>query len=196
MRGAPFETHTATRDEMPQAVASIVAAFITDPLARFLWPSTRDYLNAMPSLVREYATGSFESRTAFVCAELCGAALWLPPHMSPSFDALDQLFQWAVKSERLDDVRMAFEKMEEWRPNEPHWYLTFVGVAPRAQSKGIGHALMSYSAARCDQEGVLAYLESTNPRNVSLYERHGFESIGEIQVGKAPVITPMLRRPR
>lgn len=196
MKGSSFETRTATRDEMPQAVASIVAAFVADPLARFLWPSARDYLRAMPSLVREYATGSFEHQTAFVSSEFGGAALWLPPDINPNAVALDQLFRRTVKPERLDDARTAFEKMEAWRPDEPHWYLTFVGVDPNMQSKGVGHALMSYSAARCDQEGVLAYLESTNPRNVSLYERHGFELIGEIQVGEAPLIAPMLRRPR
>ena len=28
-----------------------------------------------------------------------------------------------------------------------------------------------------------AYLESSNPRNMSLYERHGFESMGKVQIG-------------
>ena len=51
-------------------------------------------------------------------------------------------------------------------------------------------------SARFDAEGVVAYLESSNPRNIPLYERHGFEVMGKIQVGAAPVLTPMLRRPR
>jgi ribosomal protein S18 acetylase RimI-like enzyme len=55
---------------------------------------------------------------------------------------------------------------------------------------------MRHAVARCDQEGVLAYLESSNPRNISLYEAHGFEVMGEIQVGAAPLVTPMLRQPR
>jgi len=85
--------------------------------------------------------------------------------------------------------------MEEWRPKEPHWYLPFIGVDPSAQNRGIGRALMSYGVSRCVQQGQSVYLESTNPRNISLYERHGFEVMGEIRVGKAPLITPMLRRP-
>jgi len=181
---------------MPQTVACIVAAFITDPLARFLWPSPHDYLDAMPLLTREYATGSFEHGSAFVCADFGGAALWLPPGISPRAEALERLFRETEKPERLADVRAGFEKMEEWRPNETHWYLPFIGVDPNAQNKGIGHALMTYAVPQCDRDGLLAYLESTNPRNISLYERHGFEVMGEIRVGEAPVITPMLRRPR
>ena len=55
-----------------------------------------------------------------------------------------------------------------------------VGVEPNAQGKGLGGALMRHAVARCDQEGALATLGSSNPRNISPYERHGFEVMGEI----------------
>jgi hypothetical protein len=35
----------------------------------------------------------------------------------------------------------------------------------------------------CDRKQVLAYLEATSPRDVALYERHGFEVLSTIQVG-------------
>ena len=41
-----------------------------------------------------------------------------------------------------------------------------------------------------------AYLESSNPANVPLYQRHGFEVLGEIQVGSSPPVFPMYRPPR
>jgi hypothetical protein len=44
--------------------------------------------------------------------------------------------------------------------------------------------------------GIAAYLESSNPRNISLYERHGFERLGTIQSGASPTMVPMLRPPR
>ena len=42
----------------------------------------------------------------------------------------------------------------------------------------------------------LACLESSNPKNIPLYERHGFELLGTIQVGASPPIFPMLRKIR
>ena len=71
-----------------------------------------------------------------------------------------------------------------------------IGVEPYSQGQGLGGELMRHAVARCDDEGALAYLESSNPRNISLYMRHGFEVMGEIRIGAAPLVTPMLRRPR
>lgn len=190
------EIRSATPDEMSQAVAAIVAAFLTDPIARFAWPSPHDHLRAMPLATREFAGGSFEHGTAYVSADFCGSALWLPPGVHPNGEALEGVFRDTAKAEHLDDLLATFEKMEQWHPEEPHWYLPLVGVEPNAQGKGLGAELMRHAVARCDQEGALAYLESSNPRNISLYLRHGFEVMGEIQVGAGPLVTPMLRRPR
>ena len=84
--------------------------------------------------------------------------------------------------------------MEGYFPREPHWYLPMIGVEPNAQGRGLGAALMRHALERCDRDGVTAYLESSNPLNISLYQRFGCERLGEIQLGDAPVVTPMLRR--
>lgn len=65
------------------------------------------------------------------------------------------------------------------------------------QSKGVGSAVIRDMLDRCDTEGMPAYLESSNPRNVPFYARHGFEKTGEIVVGKeARTVTAMWREPR
>jgi GNAT superfamily N-acetyltransferase len=63
------------------------------------------------------------------------------------------------------------------------------------QGRGHGAALLRYALERCDRDGVAAYLESSNARNVPLYERHGFVAMGSIQAGSSPTVIPMLRRP-
>jgi ribosomal protein S18 acetylase RimI-like enzyme len=71
-----------------------------------------------------------------------------------------------------------------------------IGVDPARHGRGHGGALMIQVLQRCDREHAPAYLESTNPRNVSLYERHGFQALGRVQVGAAPPFVPMLRAAR
>lgn len=192
----PNEIRSATPGEMSQAVATIVAAFLTDPVARFAWPSAHDHLHGMALAASEFAGGGFEHGTAYVSADFCGTALWLPPGVHPNGEALEGVFRDTVKPDHLGDLLTTFEKMEQWHPEEPHWYLAMVGVDPNARGRGLGTDLMRHAVARCDQEGAPAYLESSNPRNISLYLRHGFEVMGEIRVGAAPLVTPMLRRPR
>lgn len=86
--------------------------------------------------------------------------------------------------------------MARHHPEVPHWYLPLIGADPARQGQGIGSALMRHALARCDSEGAAAYLESSNPRNIPLYQRHGFDILGTIQAGSSPVLTPMLRSPQ
>jgi len=49
---------------------------------------------------------------------------------------------------------------------------------------------------RCDEEGEVAYLRSSNPRNPSLYTRHGFEVVGVVRHEPLPTTFPMVREPQ
>jgi predicted GNAT family N-acyltransferase len=94
------------------------------------------------------------------------------------------------------DVGAAFERTEHYRPTEPHWYLSLVGVEALHRNKGRGATLLMHGLRQCHQEHRPAYLWSSNPLNTSLYKRYGFEIVGTIQVSSSPPIFPMLRRAR
>ena len=191
-----FDIVSAAKDEMEQALAPIVAAFLTDPLMRFALPAPHTYLSVMPEVARAFGGASFDHGTAYVTADFRGAALWLPPGVRQHDEELAGLILDTAPPERLNDLLQTIERVDQSHPAEPHWYLSMIGVEPFAQGEGLGGALMRHGVRRCDDEGMIAYLESSNPRNISLYERHGFEAIGEIQIGAAPSVTPMVRQPR
>jgi len=87
--------------------------------------------------------------------------------------------------------------VERRRPRGPHWYLATLGTDPPRQGRGVGSALLCDVLRRCDEEGLLAYLESSKERNVAFYRRHRFEVTGEIQVpGGGPRLWLMGREPR
>jgi ribosomal protein S18 acetylase RimI-like enzyme len=85
--------------------------------------------------------------------------------------------------------------MSRYYPNEPHWYLPLLGVDPLHHGKGFGSALIQQTIVLCDRGNKFAYVESSNPKNIPFYERHGFELLGTIQVNTSPPIFPMLRKP-
>jgi GNAT superfamily N-acetyltransferase len=101
-----------------------------------------------------------------------------------------------VAAERQAAVFAVFEEMGRYHPREPHWYLPLIGIDPVSQRKGYGSALLQHVLAQCDRDHAPAYLESTNPVNIPLYERHGFKVLATIQVESSPPISPMLRAAR
>jgi GNAT superfamily N-acetyltransferase len=175
------------------AIATIVLAFAADPAARWTWPNSHQYLDAMPKLVRAFGGRAFAHGGAIGTDGCVGAALWLPPGIHPDEEQMAEVMRTTVPPARHEEVFAVFEQMAKYHPDEPHWYLPLIGVDPACQGKGHGEALMAYALARCDRDRVPAYLESSNPRNISLYQRHGFAALGTMSAGRSAQIVPMVR---
>lgn len=186
----------ATVADQDRAIAAIVLGFSADPVARWSYPEPNDFLNYFPRIVKAFGGNAFEHGTAYHVDGFLGAALWLPPNVEPREEEMAELFQDSIGEDRLEEVFSLMEQMGNYHPSEPHWYLPLIGVDPIQQGKGYGDALMAHALSRCDRDKVPAYLESTNPRNIPLYRRHGFEVLGTIQVGSCPPVSPMLRWPQ
>jgi ribosomal protein S18 acetylase RimI-like enzyme len=190
----PIET--VTQSDQASAIAAVVLAFGADPAARWTWPDPQQYLVHFPEFVNALGGKAFAHGGAYRTDGYAGVALWLPPDVRPDEDALVALLQSTGSASIQKDLFAVFEQMEGYHPRDPHWYLPFIGVDPSQQGKGYGSALMKHTLDACDRDHTPAYLESSNPKNVPLYERHGFELLGTIQVGTSPPIFPMLRKPR
>ncbi len=117
--------------------------------------------------------------------ERSGAAMWLPPGISTKSNLHWRmlLLGWKLRKggfkrllargDALDKVTLAEH------PAEPHFYLHSIGASLGHQGRGIGSALLKAGLNACDQQGAIAYLESTNIKNNPLYERYGFEVVGD-----------------
>ncbi len=96
----------------------------------------------------------------------------------------------------MDERRGFSEQQAALHPEEPHWYLPLIGVDPAYQGRGLGSALLSHALALVDADKLPAYLEATTLDSRRLYERHGFEVVGEIQSGSSPTMYAMYRKAR
>jgi ribosomal protein S18 acetylase RimI-like enzyme len=182
--------------ERQAVVAVITLAFSTDPMARWTFPDPATYLKVWPEVVRAFGDKGFAHGAAHLAAGGAAAAMWLPPGVHPDSERLRTVIVEHAPREQQADLERVFAQMETCHPSEPRWYLPLIGVDPSCQGRGHGSALLRYALEQCDRDGMPAYLESSNPRNVSLYQRHGFEIIGTIQAGRSPTVVPMLRRRR
>ncbi len=128
-----------------------------------------------------------------------GAALWDAPgaHRIPALTVLSLLPRLALLIGRRTPIALdMFRQMERRHPTEPHYYLAVLGIDPAHQGHGLGPRLLAPVLERCDDARVLAWLESTNPRNHSFYLRSGFEVADRHAVADGPTITFFARRPR
>jgi ribosomal protein S18 acetylase RimI-like enzyme len=182
--------------EVDHAFATLVLAFGTDPVARWMYDDPRQYLRHIPRLFRALGARAFEAGTAERTNDRLGVAIWLPPGIHGDDVPLEAVIAGSMGGAKQAEVTAVFERTEHYRPAEPHWYLSLIGVEVLHRNKGCGAALLRHRLGQCDLEHLAAYLWSSNPLNVSLYERHGFEILDTIQVGSSPCIFPMLRRAR
>ena len=192
----PIIKTAATASDEASIIDVLVRANWEDPAARWVWPDSQQFLTHFPSFVRALGGKAFAHGSAYYVDGYTGAALWLPPDVHPDENALIALLERTVSEQIQKDFFPVLEQMGRFHPSEPHWYLPFVGVDPSQQGKGFGSALLQHILIQVDRDNMLAYLESSNPRNIPLYKRHGFELLGSIQIGTSPSIAPMLRRPR
>jgi GNAT superfamily N-acetyltransferase len=197
MHTKPLRVATiAGASEVDQAIAKLVLAFGTDPVARWMYDDPHQYLLHIPRLFRALGASSFEAGAAQRTSDGLGVALWLPPGVHGDNARLEAVIAESIAGEKQAEVGAIFERTEHYRPTGPHWYLSLIGVEALHRNRGRGATLLQHGLRQCDREHRPAYLWSSNQLNTSLYQRHGFEIVGAIQVGSSPSIFPMLRQAR
>jgi ribosomal protein S18 acetylase RimI-like enzyme len=179
-----------------RAIATVVSAFIDDPVVRWIYPDAAQYLRAFPRVVAAFARKAFDNGSAYTFRQPSAVALWLGPGVEPDTAALGEIMDTTVSKHLVEDLNGFFHQQLDVHPHEPHWYLPLIGVDPAYRGRGLGSALLKHALGISDRDGLPAYLEATSTDNRRLYERHGFEAVGEIQYRKSPTMWPMWREPR
>ena len=77
------------------------------------------------------------------------------------------------------------------------WYLYNLSIRKDAQGKGIASKLMRSMLQFCDDERMVAYLETNKESNVGLYRHYGFDLMKEELIPGTPVTHySMVRHPK
>jgi GNAT superfamily N-acetyltransferase len=189
------ETITSVdKSEEGGVIATLVSAFIADPVERWLFAEPLQYLTHFARFVAAFGKSGFASETVFKLRDFAAVAIWIPPGAEPDGDAIVAALSESIPSEKHADTFSVLEQMDAAHPEEPHWYLPWLGVDAVLQGTGLGEALLRHGLVRVDADRVPAFLETPNPRTVPFYERHGFVVSNVSQAGACPPVTSM-RRP-
>ena len=192
---------SARTEDRGEVVETIVRAFVRDPLLRFLAPGDEAYARVAPAyfgyLFDLRAGGGGEVR---VSDDLKAASLWNPPggnrlgtqKVRATLAAQVLPVLGAEESARMDELERVLGGMH---PDEPHWYLGIAAVHPDHQGRGLGAAVIRALLAEAIAAEAPAFLITTAPGNVPIYQRLGFATCIESDLPAGPHVWGMRREP-
>lgn len=194
-------------DLIDDAVELLERAFDEDPLFRWLLPRPERRAVMVAGIMKSHVElarprGLFRG---IASPDLRAVCLWYPPgaYPLPVFAELAvraRALAWAVRrgDSELGVIPTALRisaLLDEIHPAEPFFYLQVLGVDVRHHGRGLGSSLIRACNAEADRAGSLAYLETTKPSNVRLYERYGYRVVQTTTIDSSPPIWTMRRDP-
>lgn len=203
-RGGSQVVRAARRDEAALLGEVLADAFAADPVFAWLIPPQ---LRGRPNRLRTFFTSMSrgylrQGKPCYLTGDASAAALWAAPGAWTM--PLSQIILEAAPNGlafrrhllRALRTQLQIERLHAAH-SPPHWYLGYLGTRRDRQGEGLGTQMLQEVLAGLDTDGVPAYLESSNERNLSLYERNGFRVVGELQaLGHGPTIWRMWREPQ
>jgi ribosomal protein S18 acetylase RimI-like enzyme len=169
------------------ALATVVAAFATDPLLRWVWPDDGRYAGCAPDFFGLLLDLRLESGEVWVAGDgpaVSSVAMWDPPgglYQPPPEQRWAEVQAGFTAAERAGWVAFD-EAMGVPEAAGPHWYLGVLATAPGRQGSGLGRAVTTPMLAAADRTGLPAYLETASETNVAIYRRLGFEVDREVDM--------------
>lgn len=197
MRPPPV-VRPAVRGDRQRVVETLARAFWTDPFLLYFYPDEAVRRRRIQRFFDLLWRANNDDGRIEVVGACDAAALWREPGrwQIPRIRMLTQLPRMSIAYGLAAwRVLASLRIMERHHPTEPHWYLMTLGTDPASQGHGLGKALVLAGLARCDTDGLPAYLESGSAANIPFYEGLGFRLLGEVAVPGGPIFYPMRRPP-
>ena len=191
--GSSHAVRPATSADIPAVARTLAAAFCDDPVFSYCYPDVAPRPRILARWFEIVTEAMLPHGQIHTTDDAVAGAVWVPPGVQDDEQMCAALGE--VSGEYAQTLFEIFALMEEVHPHEPHHYLFLLGTRPEWQCRGIGSALMRPVLELCDRDAMPAYLEATSEGNKSLYLRHGFEVIGEIELPDGPSMWPMWRTP-
>jgi GNAT superfamily N-acetyltransferase len=193
-------TRTVGPEQVEAAVEILVEAFYDDPLWSWALPDPERRRDQHRVLWRATVEGAVRYPWVWLADGASATSVWIPPGGTEFSEEQDTGLEPMLREELGSDAARVLETLdalEHAHPHDvPHFYLSLLGTDPRQRGHGHGLRLLAHNLARIDEVGAPAYLESSNPANVPLYERHGFEVLSWFAPpGGGPAVAGMWREP-
>jgi ribosomal protein S18 acetylase RimI-like enzyme len=185
-----YNVQRLTEQQLPQAIAMLGQAFHNDPLSVYIYPDDAERTRCLPLMYSVPLCYTLRYGEITTTSDITGCACWLPPKSTTvslkrllRIGALTTAFKMGLPGLlRFNKADTYMQSAHKRCVTEPHWYLWVLGVDPAHQGQGIGSTLLHAGLQRADAAGLPCYLDTTNPKNVPLYQKFGFTIASEVTI--------------
>lgn len=191
---SPSRIARAGNADLDAAAHILAAAFESYEWTRWSIPAD-DYAVRLERLQRLYLGHALEHGIVLVGGLGADDVNGVIAVLSPSAPAPSDEIQ--AQLAELHGARLAVIASAETPPfPDEVWNLATLGVHPEAQGHGLGAALIGAALAEVDASRIVAdtALETSDDRNVRLYERAGFTLTATTRIQDGPTVYSMLRQ--
>ncbi|XVQ10142.1 GNAT family N-acetyltransferase [Spirillospora sp. CA-255316] len=183
--------------DVPRAARTLRRAFADNVFTRHVIAAD-DHLRRLEEFQELFvARIGLPHGRVWVAGDVDAVSVWTTPETGPEiFGELAPRFA-ELAGDRLGAYEAAETAMGAHRPRGPVWFLGVVGVDPGRQGSGLGRAVIRPGLEAAERDGVPAFLETSEARNVAFYERLGFEVTAEYPLPcGGPTTWSMIRHPK
>jgi GNAT superfamily N-acetyltransferase len=172
----------ATPADRDRVISTVAAAFRTDPAMRYFFPDDATYLDHLAAFCGYLFDKRVARGTVWVAESGAAAALWDAPVLNGATGAVLEL-----PGDALDRISRYDAAVESVMPSQPHWYLGIIATHPDYAGRRLGRALIAAGVAQAREAGLPAYLETSNPANVDLYQAAGWSIVDKLTTVEVPI---------
>lgn len=191
------------KKHLKRAGEMLSMAFYNDPVYKYFTPDDKARLNnSYKILFFVLQHGLKYGNITAISDDINALLLWFPPDTG-CFNTIPQIqcgalnlpFQIGFKSfMRSFAYNEVSEKLHNKHMKKTDYYLYVLAVRPEQQGKGYSSVLMRHFLNRIDFSKNRIYLETSNEKNIPIYEHFGFKIIAEIAMPKWNIkIWPMIK---
>jgi len=173
--------------------ASLVAAFAADPVLRHLFPDDATYPRHAAAFFGRLFDKRVDRGTIWTVGGGWSVAMWDAPGAVPADGAADAALAAQLPDDALARVQAYDVAIHDALPSTPYWYLGVLGTHPDRAGRRWGHATMAAGLRRATADRLPAVLETSNPANVEVYRRAGWQVARVVPVG--PLTIWIMHRP-
>jgi GNAT superfamily N-acetyltransferase len=190
----------ASPRDSDEVVSILVGAFHDDPTWSWAFPDPALRAEQHKRLWRLFVDGAMRFPWVWLTKGNTATSVWIPPQETEFSDKQEAALEPAILEmlgPKASRVLHALEMFDQAHPRGvPHFFLSLLATVPEHRGHGYGLRLLTENLRQIDEAGMPSYLEASNPANVPLYMRHGFEVLDSFTVPEGgPEVFTMWRAP-